>query len=170
MLFYHKLQLKTLAVLSPEKISYNEVPATDVKLPHYKIDEVEIFSSISHGPLWRQSSCSSFLTPRNQYWNEDLMSLPIYKSTSPFLLCSPYLQQFLNNIKIRYSDVTDGEYLQLWYITIERKHCTGTQRNDNGKIATLLGILLQPIAKFQTQSPSNFSIHYWEKLENYAMT
>ena len=83
----------------------------------------------------------------------------------PPLPYSPDTQQFLNKVKLQYSDVTDDEYLQLCSILVKYRTCYATHKNDVGQIATPFRIRLKPNAKLQTQRPTKVPIHYREKLK-----
>ena len=158
------------AIRKPGYIGYIEVPATKMKPLHYKVNDVK--SSIhtvfhSYYPDLSEPKSplrlSSLRKPKVEFHN--LQPSEILTRPLPSLPHSPDTQQFLNNYKFQYSDVTDDEYLKLCSILVKYRNCYATHKNDVGQIATPFRIQLKPNAKLQTQRPTKVLIRYREKLK-----
>ena len=82
----------------------------------------------------------------------------------PLLRYSEETSHFLPKFHFQCSNVTDCEYIQLWKIRVENKHCYTTHGKDVGKPSTPFRIRLKPLAKLQTQRVTKVPIEYWNKL------
>ena len=162
------------AILNRGYIGYIEVPATNNKPLHYKVNAVNsLIHTVFHSyypnlserkpPLRR----SSLRKPNVEVHN--LQPSQILTRPLPSLPYSPDTQQFLNKYKFQYSDVTDDEYLTLCSILVKYRKCYASYKNDVGQRATLFRNRLKPNAKLQTQRPTKVPIGYREKLKNSMM-
>ena len=158
------------AILNSGYIGYIDVPATNIKPLHYKVNEVNsLIHTVFHSyypilfeakpPLRR----SSLRKPNVDIHN--LQPSQILNRPFPSLPYSSDTQQFLNTFKFQYSDVTHDEYLKLCFFLFEYRNCFATNKNDVGQIATPFRIRLKPNAQLQTQRTNKVPIYYREKLK-----
>ena len=115
------------AILLPGNTGNNEVPATDFKPPHKKVNDV---NSLLHTIFYSYYPDLSEPKPPNRRSSfkktnieiKNLQSCQLLNRPLPFPPYSPDTEQFLKKSKIQYSDFTDEDYL---------KHCANLVRYRN---------------------------------------
>ena len=95
-------------------MGYNEVPAINIKPPHYKVNDVNsLIHTMFHTyypelsepkPSIRRSSLKRPGIKINKLKSSQLLNHPL-----PSLPYSPDVQHFLKKVKFQYSDVTGDE-------------------------------------------------------------
>ena len=67
----------------------------------------------------------------------------------------------------QYSDLNGCEYIKLFTIFVENRHCYATNRNDVGESSIPVLIRLKPDAKLQKQRLTKNPIHYRDKVNTF---
>ena len=102
------------AILSPGYINFVEVLATNIKQPHYKVNDFNSsihtivhtnYPDLSEPKHPVRRSCLK----RSKVEIKTLQPSQILNRPLPFLTYSPDVQQLLKKIKFQYSDVTDDK-------------------------------------------------------------